>query len=161
LIENPSVAENIRLSFVGLLGKENQKLIRDLKLEAYISEYGYLHHLETIQKLMMSDVLWFMVGKGKSAETISSGKLYEYFGTRKPLIACVPDGALKMAANEYKASFVTEPDDVEQIRDIISRTYKLYRDGNLPTPDENFIEGFRRDLLTEQLAKQLNKVLKV
>ncbi|MCW8806407.1 MAG: glycosyltransferase, partial [Ignavibacteriaceae bacterium] len=112
LIENPSVAENIRLSFVGLLGKENQKLIRDLKLEAYISEYGYLDHIETIQKLMMSDVLWFMVGNGKSAETISSGKLYEYFGTRKPVIACVPEGALKMAAKEYNASFITEPDNI-------------------------------------------------
>lgn len=161
LIENPSVAENIRLSFVGLVGKENQKLIRELKLEAYISEYGYLYHLETIQKLMMSDILWFMVGKGKSAETISSGKLYEYFGTRKPIIACVPDGALKMAVNEYKASFVTEPDNVNQIKDIISSTYNLYQEGNLPTPDEKYVETFRRDLLTEQLAKQLNKVLKV
>ena len=161
LIENPSVAENIRLSFVGLVGKENQKLIRELKLEAYISEYGYLYHLETIQKLMMSDILWFMVGKGKSAETISSGKLYEYFGTRKPIIACVPDGALKMAVNEYKASFVTEPDNIEQIKETIIKVFSLFKDGKLPTPDEKYVETFRRDLLTEQLAKQLNKVLKV
>ena len=161
LIENPSVAENIRLTFVGLLGKENQNLIKELKLEAYISEYGYLDHLETIQKLMMSDILWIMVGKGKSAETISSGKLYEYFGTRKPIIACLPDGALKMAVNEYKASFITEPDDIDQIKEAIAQTYKLYKEGNLPIPDEKFIEGFRRDSLTEQLAKQLNKVLKV
>ncbi len=161
LIENPSVAENIRLSFVGLLGKENQKLIKELKLEAYVSEYGYLHHLETIQKLMMSDVLWFMVGKGKSAETISSGKLYEYFGTRKPIIACVPEGALKMAAKEYKASFVTEPDNVGQIKDTIVQVYSLFKEGKLPIPDEKYVETFRRDILTEQLAKQLNKVLRV
>jgi len=161
LIENPPVAENIRLSFVGLLGKENQKLIRELKLEAYVSEYGYLNHLESIQKLIMSDVLWFMVGRGKSAETISSGKLYEYFGTKKPIIACLPDGVLKMAAIEYKASFITEPDNVEQIKDTILYTYKLYRENNLPFPDEKFIEGFRRDLITEQLSKQLNKVLRV
>ena len=161
LIENPSVAENIRLSFVGLLGKENQKLIKELKLEAYISEYGYLDHLETIQKLMMSDVLWIMVGKGKSSETISSGKLYEYFGTRKPIIACLPDGALKLAANEYNSSFITEPDDIEQIKNTIAQTYKLYKEGNLPIPDEKYVESFKRDVLTEQLSKQLNKVLKV
>ncbi|HSW56478.1 MAG TPA: glycosyltransferase [Ignavibacteriaceae bacterium] len=161
LIENPSIAENIRLSFVGLLGKENQKLIKELKLEPYITEYGYVDHRENIQKLMMSDVLWIMVGNGKSAETISSGKLYEYFGTRKPIIACLPDGALKMAAAEYKASFITEPDNVEQIKNTILEAYNLFKAGKLPIPDESLVESFRRDLLTEQLAKQMNKVLKV
>lgn len=161
LIENPSVAENIRLSFVGLVGKENQRLIKELKLESFISEYGYVNHKETIQKLMMSDILWIMVGKGKSAETISSGKLYEYFGTRKPIIACLPDGALKTAASEYKASFITEPDNVEQIKDTLIKVFKLYKEGKLPIPDENYVESFRRDLLTEQLALQFNKVLKV
>ena len=161
LIENPSIAENIRLSFIGLLGKKNQKLIRDLKLESYVTEYGYLNHLETIQKLMISDILWFMVGNGKSAETISSGKLYEYFGTRKPIISCLPDGALKMAAGDYKASFITEPDNIEQIKNTILEVYKLFKEGKLPIPDEKFVESFRRDLLTEQLAKQMNNVLKV
>ena len=161
LIENPSVAENIRLSFVGLVGKENQKLIKDLKLEAYVTEFGYLNHLDAIQKLMLSDILWFMVGNGKSSETISSGKLYEYFGAKKPIICCLPDGALKTAAIEYKATLITEPENIEQIKETISRVYKLYKEGNLPVPDEKYIEGFRRDLLTEQLAKQLNKVLRI
>lgn len=161
LLENPSVAENIRLSFVGLLGKENVKLIKQLKLESYVTEYGYLNHSETIQKLLMSDVLWFMVGYGKSAATISSGKLYEYFGTRKPIIACLPDGALKAAASEYKAAFITEPDNIEQIKNSLIKVYQLYKSGNLPVPDEQYVEGFRRDLLTEQLSLQFNKVLKV
>ena len=161
LVEYPSIGENIRLSFIGFLRKENQKLIRQLKLESYITEYGYLDHLETIQKLFMSDVLWIMVGKGKSAETISSGKLYEYFGLRKPVIACLPDGALKMAATDYKASFITEPDNVDEIKDALLKVYKLFKEGKLPKPDEEFVQNFRRDFLTEQLAKQMNNILKV
>jgi len=161
LLENPSIGENIRLSFIGLLGKENIKLIKDLKLEAYITEYGYLNHQETIQKLLLSDVLWFMVGNGKSAATISSGKLYEYFGTKKPIIACLPDGALKTTVSDYNASFITEPDNVDEIKNTILQLYQLYKSGNLPVPNEQYIESFRRDLLAEQLAKQMNKVLKV
>ena len=161
LIENPSVAENIRLLFIGFLRKENQKLIRKLNLEPFVIEYGYLDHLETIQKLYYSDILWMMVGKGKSAATISSGKLYEYFGIRKPIIACLPDGALKIAAKEYKASFITESDNVKQIKETILQVYKMYLEKKLPIPDENFVENFRRDILTEQLAKQMNSILKV
>ena len=161
LVENPSVAENIRLSFVGLLGKENRNLIKELKLEPYVIEYGYVDHSESIQKLILSDALWFMVGRGKSSETISSGKLYEYFGTHKPIIACLPEGSLKLAASEYKAAFITEPDNVNQIKDTIVQVYNLYKEGKLPIPDEEYVESFRRDLLTEQLAKQMNKVLRV
>lgn len=158
---SPSIAENIRLSFVGLLGIENRKLIKTMNLEAYVIEYGYVDHLQAIQKLMMSDVLWIMVGNGKSASTVSSGKLYEYFGTKKTIIACLPEGSLKTAASEYKAAFITEPDNIEQIKNTIIQVYNLYKEGKLPVPDEKFVESFRRDLLTEQLAKQMNKVLRV
>ncbi|HEY6626252.1 MAG TPA: glycosyl transferase family 1, partial [Ignavibacteriaceae bacterium] len=77
------------------------------------------------------------------------------------VIACVPEGAAKMAVSEYKASFITEPDNIEQIKNTIVEVYKLYIEAKLPAPDEKFVESFRRDLLTEQLALQLNKVLKV
>lgn len=159
-VERPDIAENIRLEFIGFLRKENRKLISKLKLESFTKEYGYLNHLETLEKLLKADVLWLMNGKGKSADTISSGKLFEYFGTRKPIIACLPDGALKTAAEQYKASFISDPYDIEEIKNVIIQVYNLYKEGKLPVPDNEFIEKHRRDYLTEQLAKQLNSLIK-
>jgi len=161
LIENTDIASNIELHFVGYLRKENQKLIRKLNLQSSVKDHGYVNHLESISKLKSADVLWFMVGKRKNIEAILPGKVYEYIGSKKPIIACVPDGAAKMATNEYKASFITEPDNIDQIKNTIAHVYKLYKEGKLPVPDDTFVEGFRRDLLTEQLALQLNKVLRV
>jgi len=161
LIENTDIASNIELHFVGYLRKENQKLIRKLNLQSSVKDHGYVNHLESISKLKSADVLWFMVGKRKNIEAILPGKVYEYIGSKKPIIACVPDGAAKMATNEYKASFITEPDNIDQIKNTIAHVYKLYKEGKLPVPDDKFVEGFRRDLLTEQLALQLNKVLRV
>ena len=160
-IERTDVASNIELHFVGFLNKENQKLIRKLNLQSFVKDHGYVSHIESIAKLKSADVLWFMVGKRRNIDTILPGKVYEYIGSRKPLIACVPEGAAKMAAVEYKAAFITEPDNVDEIKNTILQLYQLYKSGNLPVPDELYIESFRRDLLTEQLAKQMNKVLKV
>jgi glycosyltransferase involved in cell wall biosynthesis len=160
-IERTDIASNIELHFVGFLRKENQQLIRKLNLQSFVKDYGYVNHAESIAKLKSADVLWFMVGERKNIDAILPGKVYEYIGARKPIIACVPEGAAKMVANEYKASFITEPDNINQIKDTIAEVYKQYKEGNLPTPDENYVEGFGRDILTEQLAKQLNKVLKV
>ena len=160
-IERTDIASNIELHFVGLLRKENQNLIRKLKLQSFIRDHGYVNHIESIAKLKSADVLWFMVGRRKNIDAILPGKVYEYFGTRKPVIACVPDGAAKMVANEYKASFITGPDNIDQIKKTFIQVYQQYKEGSLPVPDEKYVEGFRRDVLTEQLAKELNKVLKI
>jgi glycosyltransferase involved in cell wall biosynthesis len=160
-IERTDIASNIELHFVGFLRKENQKLIRKLNIQSFIKDHGYVNHAESIEKIKTADVLWFMVGKRKNIDTILPGKVYEYIGSRKPIIACVPEGAAKIAAADYKASFITEPDNIDQIKNTIIEVYNLYKEGKLPSPDEKYVESFRRDLLTEQLAKQMNKVLRV
>jgi len=109
---------------------------------------------------MSCDVLWLMVGRGRNADTISSGKLYEYFGTKKPIMAFLPEGALKTAAQEYRASFIANPDDVEAIKNMFITVYELYRKNSLPAPDVDFIEKHRRDFLTEQLTKQFQFLVK-
>ena len=160
-IERTDIASNIELHFVGFLGKANKKMISKLNLQSFVKDHGYVNHDESIAKLKSADVLWFMVGKRRNIDAILPGKVYEYIGTRKPIIASVPDGAAKLAVTEYKAAFVTEPDNVEQIKDTIIKVFSLFKEGKLPTPDEKYVESFRRDALTEILAKQLNKVLKV
>ena len=160
-IERTDIASNIELHFVGFLREENKKLIQKLNLQNFVKDHGYVNHLESISKLKSADVLWFMVGRRKNIEAILPGKVYEYIGSKKPIVACVPEGAAKISATEYKASFITEPDNIEQIKNTLVEVYQLYKEGNLPVPDEKFVEGFRRDLLAEQLAKQLNKVLRI
>ncbi len=159
-IERPDITANIELHFIGYLRNENKKIIKKLKLQEFVKEYGYLNHREALIKVMSSDVLWMMVGYARNVDTHSSGKLYEYFGTRKPVLVSVPEGALKTSATEYKASFITKPDDVDEIKNAILKIYELYSKRSLPIPDEEFVEKHRRDFLTEQLTKQFQFLVK-
>jgi len=119
-----------------------------------------MNHDEAVRKVLSSDVLWFMIGRKKSIDAILPGKMYEYFGSGKPVIACVPEGAAKSAAIEYGASFITEPEDVNAIKETIFKIYQLYINKQLPSPDTNFIDKHRRDLLTETLIKQFQLLIK-
>ncbi len=159
-IDRPDIAANIELNFVGLLRKENEKLIRKLDLHPFIKQYGYLNHRDALLKVISSDVLWLMVGNARNIATHSAGKLYEYFGTRKPILACLPPGALKSAAEEYGASFITEPDNIEQIKNALVTIFELYKSQSLPVPNEDFVEKHRRDYLTELLIKQFQFLIK-
>jgi hypothetical protein len=81
-------------------------------------------------------------------------------GSLKPIIACVPEGAAKIAAKEYGASFITEPDDIDKIKDTILEVYELYKKNQLPSPDADYVAKYRRDFLTEQLTKQMQLMVK-
>jgi glycosyltransferase involved in cell wall biosynthesis len=159
-IEQPDITSNIELHFVGYLGKESKKLIRKLKLEEFVKDHGYLDHKDAVRKIVSSDVLWMMLGRWRHNESILPGKIYEYVGSRKPIIACVPDGAAKTAAQEYGASFIAEPDDIKGIKNTIVKVFLLYQQKALPVPNEEYVEKFRRDYLTEQLTQLMQFLIK-
>lgn len=159
-IEYPEVAKNIELHFVGLLRKENQRLVKKLKLEEFVFDHGYVDHKEAVSKILSSDVLWMMVGKRKHIDAILPGKVYEYIGTKKPIIACVPDGAAKLAVQDYPASYICKPEDVNDIKKTILKVYDDYKTGKFASVDDEFLTSFRRDYLTEKLTKELQFLIK-
>ncbi|MEO8231448.1 MAG: glycosyltransferase family 4 protein [Ignavibacteriota bacterium] len=159
-IERPDIASIIELHFVGFLRKENQKLIRKLNLQSFVKDHGYVNHNEAIAKLKSADVLWFMVGRRRNIDAILPGKVYEYIGAKKPILACVPDGAAKIAVEESGAGYVCSPDNIDEIKNTILKVYQDYSNNSLPVPSDEILEKFRRDNLTELLTKQFQLKLR-
>lgn len=159
-VERPDIAAEIELHFVGYLGKENKKLVRKLNLHEFVKDFGYVDHDDSIAKIKSADVLWFMVDKLKNIDAILPGKIYEYIGAQKPIMACVPDGAAKMAVEEYGAGFICEPDNISEIKNTLLTVYDKYKKGELPKPDEAILQKYRRDYLTEILSKQFQQKLR-
>jgi len=159
--ERPDVAENIELHFVGYLRKENHNLIKKLKLEGFIVDHGYVDHLSAVGKILSADVLWLMIDYRKNIDAILPGKVYEYIGSKKPILACIPDGAAKIALQEYGAAFICSPDNISEIKEMIYKIYQLYRSNNLPSPSDEVVEKYRRDNLTETLIKVFQSKLKL
>ena len=153
-IEKPEIAKNIELHFLGFIRNENKKLINKLNLQEFIFDHGYVSHKEAVAKLLSADVLWMTVWKKKNIDALVPGKLYEYIAAKKPVIACVPEGAARVAAQEYPASYICNPTDIYEIKETIIRVYEHYMASKFPQVDDNFLTNFRRDYLTEKLTKE-------
>ncbi len=159
-IEKPEIAANIELRFVGHFKRENEKLVSKLNLERFVKEIGYLNHLEVITKIISSDILWLMLPANIKMDVVSPGKLFEYFGSRKPIIANLPEGIAKTAAQEYKATYLTSPDNIDEIKEILIKVHDDYINENLPKPDEEYVLSHDRKTQTEQLVKIFQFYLK-
>ena len=159
-IEHPEIAKDIELHFVGFLRKENRRLVNKLNLQEFIFDHGYVNHNEAVSKILSSDVLWMMVGRRKNIDAILPGKIYEYMGAKKPIIACVPEGAAKTAVQEYPASYICEPDNINEIKNTILKVYEDYRSSQFSIPGNDFLIKFRRDYLAEKLSKEFQFLIK-
>ncbi len=152
-LDNPDIASNIELHFVGHFKKENKSLVKKLKIEYAVKRIGYLSHLEVIKRLSSSDILWLMLPNDKKMNNVTPGKLFEYFGARKPIIASLPEGVAKFRSEEYGASFITLPNDIEQIKNTLIKVHNLYISNNLPKHNENFVANLDRKKQVDQLTK--------
>ncbi len=143
----------IEACIIGGLSKENLKFIQKNNISDSVVNPGYVKHIDAIRYMLASDVLWFMVGKGTGEEVVSPVRLAEYFGARKPILACVPDGAAKQLLRGYDAVRICEPDKPEEIAKIIIEYYELYQQRMMPIANEEVINKFNIDKLTYQLVR--------
>jgi glycosyltransferase involved in cell wall biosynthesis len=151
--EQPGLRNKIEACFVGHFREENHKLVRRLGLQDVVRVNGYVDHNECVRNLLVSDVLWMIIGKGAGEDMMSTGKLFEYLGARKPILGCVPDGVAKTTIEDSGAGIVVEPDDVEGIATAIKTLYRKYESGTLAGPAADYAEKFDRKQLTADLAR--------
>jgi glycosyltransferase involved in cell wall biosynthesis len=149
---NPQAKNQIEARFIGIMRKGHLKYIKKFNLNENVVITGYVAHKSAIDHLMQSDILWLMLDDNVR----SPGKLFEYFGARKPLIACVPDGVIRKIALDSKSAIVTDPKNIIEIEQAIASMYKLWQSNTLPVPKFEFVEQYDRAKLTGELARELS-----
>lgn len=158
LEEQPDARSHIEARFLGLIPKSGVQLIEQLNLAGIAHYEGYLPHKEVVMALTNADVLWMTVGSGPGQETISTSKLFEYIGSRKPIFGLVPDGAARETLTAYGASLLAYPENVEEIKNQLRLLYNLWINNQLPVPAEDVVNQFNRWLLTGELSALLTRI---
>jgi hypothetical protein len=94
-----------------------------------------------------------MINNGEGSQVVSPVRLSYYIGLRKPILACVPDGASKQFLRGYDAVRISAPDEPGDIADLIIEYYELFKKNRMPTANEDEVRKFDLELLTAQLTR--------
>lgn len=159
--DKPSLKDEIEFCFIGHFTEENKKLIKDYGISGNVILTGYMNHIDCVRYIMSSDVLFLLISRGENEDAAMPGKVGEYIGSRKPIIACIPEGVTKKYLENYGAiQFIPEENPGDIVNAILSY-YELYKNGDLPKPDEEMVAQFDRKKMTEELATELNYLLSI
>jgi len=157
--EYPKIIDDIDVRFWGLIPRRSLDLVTQLGLGKVVRYEGYVPHGEALAAQQGADILWLTVGDRPYADGISTSKLSEYMGCRKPILALVPPGDVQRTLALYKAACVVPPEDVDGIAQAIVRWYHDWKTKALPVPDETFVVSRSRTRVTEILAEYLDASL--
>ncbi|MBN1348408.1 glycosyltransferase family 4 protein [candidate division KSB1 bacterium] len=159
LIEaDPSWRQVLQLIFVGRVGKPIQEQLNHEKFTGMIKLIPYVTHSESIRYLLASDLLLLIIDDAPANKGILTGKLYEYLGARKPILALAPEGNAVDLIRELNAGFIAPPKDAARIKDTLIQIRKMWLGGQLNQKrfHEEKIHALDRKSLTGQLATILN-----
>jgi glycosyltransferase involved in cell wall biosynthesis len=159
--KNPELINNIEACFIGTFPEKYKNYIETLGLSKCVNIVGYVEHSICTKYLLESDVLWMMINKTERSDLHSTGKLYEYFGAKKPILACVPQGVARQSLKMHGAAILTEPDSSAEIAEAILDFYNKFKNGSLPVPNNEIISMYDRKRLTGKLADEFNMLLNI
>jgi hypothetical protein len=120
---------------------------------------SYLPHAESIKELLRSDALLLIVDDADGSEEIVPGKVYEYIGARRPVIALAPEGAVAELIRETRSGFVAAGNDVPKIKLAFLEYYgKFPYDSPAIEQDLRAVQKYERREITRHLASLLDAV---
>ena len=148
-------AERFRLRFIGRMGAEVMDMIEKTSFRESIDIVPYLPHQDSIRALQKADVTLLIVDEAKESAEIVPGKVFEYIGVNKPILALAPrQGAAAAHILESKSGWVVEQQNIQEIANIFLHIVTLYESQTLHhNPDMNIVRTFERKEAAYSLSK--------
>lgn len=117
LEEHPDCKDQILIRFVG---RVDPKFLEAFEVFGSIIEHiPYVTHNESIRYLLQSNLLLLIIDNAPASKSIITGKLYEYIGARRPILAIAPEGEAAEIIQELGVGKVFRPtDDRKTINEI-------------------------------------------
>ncbi|HEY5125384.1 MAG TPA: glycosyltransferase [Ignavibacteria bacterium] len=156
---HPELKEKVEFCFIGHFSKEHYKLAKEFNIIDYLNVTGYVNHIECVKYIISSDVLFLLISRGENEDAAMPGKMGEYIGSRKNIIACIPEGVTKKILEKYDAIKFVNNEDSSEIANKVYEYYQLFNSNRMPTANEEMVLQYNRKAMTLELSKVFNYLL--
>jgi glycosyltransferase involved in cell wall biosynthesis len=156
----PGIAAAMRVVFIGPRESANEAWVRRLGLERFVAFEDTLSHREVIRRERESHVLLLIKHDDERYRGLVPGKLFEYIGARRPILAVAPEGEAADIVRELGRGEVAHIGSPEEVAAALERMYRLFRDGKLESSyrlDE--APGYSRRAGAERLNELLARLI--
>jgi glycosyltransferase involved in cell wall biosynthesis len=164
LIASGSVEkEKLHLRFVGRFGPDIHEMLDAADVASMVEKIDYVAHSRAVELVQDSDALLLIVDDTATVGAIVPGKVYEYLGAMRPLIAFAPpDGAIGELLNETSGGKAIAQSDADSAASYIKTLYDAWQRGEQTSSvmKTEVISKYERREETRRLAEEFDSLVK-
>lgn len=149
---HPEARQDVEVRFLGAREDANERAVGALGLGDVVRFADTVPHRETLQIEKSSHILLLIKHVNRDYQGLVPGKLYEYIGLCRPILALAPPGEARDIVEGLRRGEVVEQKDEGEVARAIGRLYEAYRDGAL---ESRYDLSPRPELTRERLAGEL------
>lgn len=128
-------------------------------IEDYVAELGRVPHAEAIALMRGADALYLPVSKGVYEVASIPGKLFEYLGSRRPVLVSAQVGSeVAQVIEQVGGAVRLEPDDSVSLARAIEQLCLAGPAAIFAPRDEAALQDYTRSKLTRKLAQALDTI---
>jgi glycosyltransferase involved in cell wall biosynthesis len=131
LDRRPDARGAVDVEFAGAREDENERVLERLGLGACVRFVDTIPHAEALRRERTAHVLLLIKHTDPRYNGLVPGKLYEYIGVRRPVLALAPVGEARALVESLRRGETADPGDVPAISRAIERMFDLHRAGSL------------------------------
>ena len=157
LQEHPSA--DLKIRFTGQLSEGILETFRNSGLAGKMIFNEHVDHGMAVQQMVASDLLLLIIPDVSHNEGILTGKLFEYFASRRPILGFGPlEGDAANMIRQCQSGKLFGYQDGEGAGSWISFIYKQARAGVNPSAGNEHIERYSRNEQTASLAYLIDTI---
>lgn len=161
LTRRPALRTKIDVRFIGTIFAEHARQIDELGLADVVHCCGVMPHTQAVTAQMAADVLLLVIGKGAGSDVVLTGKVFEYLGAGRPILALAPlDGPAAALIRDSRTGVVVDAEDVATISYTLEELYRQWDEGKLVyAPQRAVVEQYNRRTQTGRLAELFDRLV--
>ncbi len=125
----PDAKGKIRLKLYGDMDRACENMARELEVDGYIDQHSPVSYSEFLAQAVNADLLLYI--DARSQEFFFPGKLVDYFGTSKPVLAFTQSGSSveQVLVEVGMGSFISDMNSAEKGALALDRFWESYKHG--------------------------------
>jgi len=160
LAASADLKSKLKIRLVGPVDFSVRSSVEQYDLQVYTDFVEFIPHDEAVKLQQQAQINLLVINNSPNSRTIIPGKLYEYLGSGRPLLAIGPKDSDSAKVIELtKGGVVHEYDDVEGLKNRILEYFELYKAGNLNGNAEG-TQQFTRRHLAREYARVMDSLTK-
>jgi len=153
---NQEFAKNLEIKLIGQVDHSILQSIEQFGLTPYLKIIPFMPHSGAITELEKSQVLLLPINDTPNSLGVVPGKIYEYLGARRPVIAVGPiQGDSSSILKDSGAGKMFDYNDNDGVTAYVDELYHKFQSNELSVPSSEIMKYSRKNM-----AKKYSELLK-